>query len=169
MLTLTGRPAPPSRIHRYRRNRIRNELMPYLRKHFNPRADEALARTAEVLQDEVVLLEEAAGKLLRNCIVGGTAPSSDARDSAEATSRMDSGRVVQRSKPHSIDWLNHDWLTEQSFPESGQTEQHRFDDRLSQGSDDEGTDDHACAPRRNIVVSATRLASAPTALQRRAM
>ena len=35
-----------STLFRYRRNRIRNELMPYLRQHFNPRADEALARTA---------------------------------------------------------------------------------------------------------------------------
>ena len=60
-------PPLPSRF-RYRRNRIRNELMPYLREHFNPRADEALARTAEVLQDEVALLEAQAGQLLSSCI-----------------------------------------------------------------------------------------------------
>ncbi|GAX77931.1 hypothetical protein CEUSTIGMA_g5373.t1 [Chlamydomonas eustigma] len=58
--------------NKYRRNRIRNELMPYLRLHFNPRTDEALARTAEVLQDEVIFLEEAAAQLLAMSLVDET-------------------------------------------------------------------------------------------------
>ena len=51
-------------MSRYRRNRIRNELLPYLRTHFNPKADEVLARTAEVLTDEVAYLEDQAAQLL---------------------------------------------------------------------------------------------------------
>ncbi|AFY67135.1 tRNA lysidine(34) synthetase TilS [Geitlerinema sp. PCC 7407] len=41
----------------YRRNRIRQELLPYLSDHFNPRAEQALAQTAELLQDDVQYLE----------------------------------------------------------------------------------------------------------------
>ncbi|KAG1662143.1 hypothetical protein FOA52_011016 [Chlamydomonas sp. UWO 241] len=48
-----------------RRNRIRLQLLPYLRAHFNPRADEALARTAEVLHDETLLLEQLARGVVR--------------------------------------------------------------------------------------------------------
>ena len=72
-------------IIRYRRNRIRNELMPYLMEHFNPRADEALARTAEVLQDEVLYLEQQAGELLRSCCSAPHEAGSSLGDSAEAS------------------------------------------------------------------------------------
>ena len=68
---------------RYRRNRIRNELMPYLREHFNPRADEALARTAEVLQDEVALLEAQAGQLLSSCLRDSRTPTSEGSSSGD--------------------------------------------------------------------------------------
>ncbi|NEP15618.1 MAG: tRNA lysidine(34) synthetase TilS [Leptolyngbya sp. SIO4C1] len=36
----------------YRRNRIRHELMPYLRSHFNPQVESALAQTAEIFSAE---------------------------------------------------------------------------------------------------------------------
>ena len=39
-------------------------MLPYLRTHFNPKADEVLARTAEVLTDEVAYLEDQAAQLL---------------------------------------------------------------------------------------------------------
>ncbi|MDM9381099.1 tRNA lysidine(34) synthetase TilS [Chlorogloeopsis sp. ULAP01] len=48
---------------KYARNRIRQELIPYLREHFNPQAESALAQTAELLQAEVEYLEKAAQKL----------------------------------------------------------------------------------------------------------
>lgn len=41
----------------YRRNRIRHELMPYLRSHFNPNVEQMLAQTAEILTAEVDYLD----------------------------------------------------------------------------------------------------------------
>ncbi|MEM1238524.1 MAG: tRNA lysidine(34) synthetase TilS [Cyanobacteria bacterium P01_H01_bin.26] len=41
----------------YRRNRIRQELMPYLRSHFNPKVESTLAQTADILTAEVAYLE----------------------------------------------------------------------------------------------------------------
>ena len=47
----------------YARNRIRQELLPYLRDNFNPQVESALAQTAELLQAEVEYLEKAAQQL----------------------------------------------------------------------------------------------------------
>ena len=41
----------------YRRNRIRQELMPYLRSHFNPNVETILAQTAEIFTAEVTYLD----------------------------------------------------------------------------------------------------------------
>lgn len=48
---------------KYARNRIRQELIPYLQDNFNPQAELALAQTAELLQAEVEFLEKAAQEL----------------------------------------------------------------------------------------------------------
>lgn len=48
----------------YARNRIRLELLPYLKTHFNPQAEFSLAQTAELLRAEVEYLEEEARQLL---------------------------------------------------------------------------------------------------------
>ncbi|AFY32615.1 tRNA lysidine(34) synthetase TilS [Calothrix sp. PCC 7507] len=48
---------------KYARNRIRQELLPYLQANFNPKVESALAQTAELLQAEVEYLEQAAEKL----------------------------------------------------------------------------------------------------------
>lgn len=50
----------------YRRNRIRCELLPYLREHFNPQVDVTLAHTAELLAAEVAYLDAAANTLLQS-------------------------------------------------------------------------------------------------------
>jgi tRNA(Ile)-lysidine synthase len=42
----------------YLRNRIRNDLLPYLAEHYNPNIHQNLLRTANVLQDEEELLEK---------------------------------------------------------------------------------------------------------------
>ncbi|NQE36616.1 tRNA lysidine(34) synthetase TilS [Microcoleus asticus] len=47
----------------YTRNRIRSELLPYLETHFNPKAQQALAQTAELLRADVEYLELAASDL----------------------------------------------------------------------------------------------------------
>ena len=41
----------------YQRNRIRLELLPYLAKHFNPRVEQSLSRTVEILAEERRYLE----------------------------------------------------------------------------------------------------------------
>lgn len=48
----------------YRRNRIRQEVLPYLQKHFNPQVETALAHTADILQADVAFLEAEAQQLL---------------------------------------------------------------------------------------------------------
>ncbi|MDP5337542.1 MAG: tRNA lysidine(34) synthetase TilS, partial [Nodularia sp. (in: cyanobacteria)] len=48
---------------KYARNRIRQELIPYLQTNFNPKVESALAQTAELLQAEVEYLEQAAQEL----------------------------------------------------------------------------------------------------------
>ncbi|WP_088893089.1 tRNA lysidine(34) synthetase TilS [Leptolyngbya ohadii] len=50
---------------KFRRNRIRAELIPYLQTHFNPQVESSLAQTAELLQADVDYLESAASSLLR--------------------------------------------------------------------------------------------------------
>ncbi|MGH9382689.1 MAG: tRNA lysidine(34) synthetase TilS [Vicinamibacterales bacterium] len=42
------------------RNRVRHEVLPLLRAHFNPRVDAALARTADILRKDHALLDELA-------------------------------------------------------------------------------------------------------------
>ena len=53
---------------KYARNRIRQELIPYLQANFNPKVEFALAQTAELLQGEVEYLEQAADKLREEAI-----------------------------------------------------------------------------------------------------
>jgi tRNA(Ile)-lysidine synthase len=48
---------------KYARNRIRQELLPYLQTHFNPQVETALAQTAELLRADVEYLENAAQEL----------------------------------------------------------------------------------------------------------
>jgi Predicted ATPase of the PP-loop superfamily implicated in cell cycle control len=52
----------------YTRNRIRSELLPYLETHFNPKAQQALAQTAELLRADVEYLELAASDLLQRAM-----------------------------------------------------------------------------------------------------
>jgi tRNA(Ile)-lysidine synthase len=52
----------------YARNRIRSELLPYLETHFNPKTQQALAQTAELLRADVEYLELAATDLLQRAM-----------------------------------------------------------------------------------------------------
>ncbi|BBD61952.1 PP-loop protein [Nostoc sp. HK-01] len=55
---------------RYARNRIRQELIPYLQTNFNPKVESALAQTAELLQADVEYLEQAAQHLREKAMIG---------------------------------------------------------------------------------------------------
>lgn len=46
----------------YQRNRIRQELIPYICEHFNPQVEQSLAQTAELLHADVIYLEQQASK-----------------------------------------------------------------------------------------------------------
>ncbi|MEH2327454.1 MAG: tRNA lysidine(34) synthetase TilS [Nostoc sp.] len=61
----------------YARNRIRQELIPYLRQNFNPQVESALAQTAELLQAEVEYLEKAAQELRDGAILLGVGDDED--------------------------------------------------------------------------------------------
>ncbi|NET56907.1 MAG: tRNA lysidine(34) synthetase TilS [Symploca sp. SIO2E6] len=54
---------------KYARNRIRQELLPYLKNNFNPQVETALSQTAELLRADVEYLEEAAYQLRQEAIV----------------------------------------------------------------------------------------------------
>lgn len=53
------------------RSRVRHELLPYLEQRFNPRAREALARTAALLADDAAFLRAEAAALLARAGRGG--------------------------------------------------------------------------------------------------
>ncbi|RCJ23405.1 tRNA(Ile)-lysidine synthetase [Nostoc sp. ATCC 43529] len=56
---------------KYARNRIRQQLIPYLQQNFNPQVESALAQTAELLQAEVEYLEKAAQQLREEAMAWG--------------------------------------------------------------------------------------------------
>lgn len=53
---------------RYARNRIRNEVLPYLQQHFNPNVEGTLATTAEIIQADVEFLESETERLFQAAI-----------------------------------------------------------------------------------------------------
>lgn len=55
----------------YARNRIRQELLPYLQTHFNPQVETALAQTAELLRADVDYLENTAYQLCQEAMTSG--------------------------------------------------------------------------------------------------
>ncbi|MBW4591505.1 MAG: tRNA lysidine(34) synthetase TilS [Brasilonema angustatum HA4187-MV1] len=54
---------------KFARNRIRQNVLPYLQENFNPQVESVLAQTAEILQAEVEYLEQAAYQLLQQAMV----------------------------------------------------------------------------------------------------
>lgn len=53
----------------YRRNRLRRELLPYLREKFNPGVDRAVLQLAEIMGAENAFLEELTGRILRRVLL----------------------------------------------------------------------------------------------------
>ncbi|MCP2730750.1 tRNA lysidine(34) synthetase TilS [Limnofasciculus baicalensis] len=75
----------------YARNRIRQELLPYLKTHFNPQVETALSQTAELLRAEVDYLEDAAFELWQEAII------SDRDRESDTTLKLN--RLVLRKAP----------------------------------------------------------------------
>ena len=71
----------------FARNRIRRELLPYLAHHFNPKAELALAQTAEILQAEVEYFQQVTDEVSRQ---------------AQHPERPGLNRAVLRSTPLAI-------------------------------------------------------------------
>jgi len=65
---LDARQDRTNRDIRFTRNRIRLELLPHLAEAYNPRIEEALARTSDVLRQEDDLLDRQADEALRNAV-----------------------------------------------------------------------------------------------------
>ncbi|MGB3668813.1 MAG: tRNA lysidine(34) synthetase TilS [Phormidesmis sp.] len=53
----------------FRRNRIRHELLPYLRSHFNPQVESALAQIADIATEESAYLSQQAEDIYRQCVL----------------------------------------------------------------------------------------------------
>lgn len=61
---------------KFRRNRIRQELLPYLREHFNPQVERSLSQTSEITAADVAYLQAQAAKLYAQ-VVTEVVPASD--------------------------------------------------------------------------------------------
>ncbi|MGC1395528.1 MAG: tRNA lysidine(34) synthetase TilS, partial [Coleofasciculaceae cyanobacterium] len=59
---------------KYARNRIRQELLPYLKTHFNPQVETALAQTSELLRADVEYLEQSATELRQQAMTSEDTP-----------------------------------------------------------------------------------------------
>lgn len=79
----------------YARNRIRQELLPYLQTYFNPQAEQALAQTAELLRAEVEYLEATAQDVLQQVLVSLGSGESQPR-------QLKLNRLVLKSIPLAI-------------------------------------------------------------------
>ncbi len=68
---------------KFRRNRIRQELLPYLREHFNPQVERSLSQTSEITAADVAYLQAQAAKLYAQVITEVT-PASDSSSLIES-------------------------------------------------------------------------------------
>jgi tRNA(Ile)-lysidine synthase len=91
---LTVWPDATNQDLQYARNRIRHEIMPLLQSHLNPRAEQHLAQTAELLTAEVAYLEVLATDLLAQLV--GADPMRIDRDGLRAAPLALQRRVLRR-------------------------------------------------------------------------
>lgn len=80
---------------KFARSRIRQELLPYLRTHFNPQVETALAQTAELLRADVEYLENAAQALRQQAM---SSISEDEQDT-KRTANLRLNRLILQQAP----------------------------------------------------------------------
>ncbi|MFB2875896.1 tRNA lysidine(34) synthetase TilS [Floridanema aerugineum] len=80
---------------KYKRNRIRLELIPYLKQNFNPQVEKALSQTAEILQAEVEFLENTAQEILQKATSNSPIPQIN-RSILRSTSLAIQRRVMRQ-------------------------------------------------------------------------
>lgn len=78
----------------YARNRLRQQILPQIKEHFNPQVEMALAQTAEILQAETEYLQVLAIDLLKKASIE-TSGSSLARDSLQTAPLALQRRVMR--------------------------------------------------------------------------
>jgi len=76
-----------NKSQKYARNRIRQNLIPYLQDNFNPQVEKSLAQTAELLRAEVDYLEHQAQSLLASIAVGNKLNRTGLRNASIAIQR----------------------------------------------------------------------------------
>jgi tRNA(Ile)-lysidine synthase len=82
---------------KYARNRIRQELIPYLQENFNPQVESALTQTAEILQAEVDYLEQSALKLREEAMFGKDNGGEDDKSSDSSLPLKLNRRILQKA------------------------------------------------------------------------
>ena len=68
---------------KFRRNRIRQELLPYLREYFNPQVERSLSQTAEITAADVAYLQAQAAQLYAQ-VITEVAPASNSSSPTES-------------------------------------------------------------------------------------
>ncbi|MEP0857869.1 tRNA lysidine(34) synthetase TilS [Trichocoleus sp. DQ-U1] len=81
---------------KYARNRIRQELLPYLQTHFNPQVEQTLAKTAELLRADVQYLEEAAQKLLQQALENEDSPLISQHGQGDGSTALNTNKRLNR-------------------------------------------------------------------------
>ncbi len=84
---------------KYARNRIRNQLLPYLQNHFNPQVEQALAQTAELLRADVEYLENIAQQLRQQAMTGFSEHQPSGDLSLAQSPTLGINRLVLREAP----------------------------------------------------------------------
>jgi tRNA(Ile)-lysidine synthase len=84
----------------YARNRIRQDLIPYLQRHFNPQVESTLAQTAELLRSDVAYLESNAEALWQQVVREENHQSQEGSGlSQPALNRAALNRTILRAAP----------------------------------------------------------------------
>ncbi|NJN59102.1 MAG: tRNA lysidine(34) synthetase TilS [Leptolyngbyaceae cyanobacterium SL_5_9] len=104
----------------YARNRIRQELLPYLKTHFNPQVEQALSQTAELLRGDIDYLETAATALRQQATTAKLSASAQtsAQTSLQQGAEHRLNRLVLKSAHSALQRrVMRQWL-QQALPEA---------------------------------------------------